>query len=67
MGGAKGGYLLIRFDIDDEAFTVVNVNAPGGWWPMDGKAPADVVCRGAEYLRVLSAKLEAFEETLYEV
>jgi hypothetical protein len=61
VGGAEGGYLLIRFDVDDEGFTVVHVDPPGGWWADEGKAPADMVYRGAEYLRILSDKLERFE------
>jgi hypothetical protein len=67
VGGADGGYVLIRFDVDDEPTTVVHVAPPGGWWPAEGKAPADMILRGAEYLRVLSAKLEKFEELLDEV
>ena len=49
VGGAEGGYLLVRFDVDEEPFSVVHVNAPGGWWPVDGKSPANMIHRGAAY------------------
>jgi hypothetical protein len=61
LGNAEGGYVLLRFDVDDNPATVVHVESPGGWWPDDGKAPADLVRRAAEYLGVLSAKLDAID------
>jgi len=60
--GAHAGYVLVRLDVDDENWTGVEVDAAGGWWPVEGRAPADLVERAAEYLTTLAATLRRLED-----
>jgi hypothetical protein len=39
----------------------VHVEPVGGWWPGQGKAPADLVARGADYLTALRDKLRTID------
>ena len=64
VGGAEGGYLLIRFDVDEEDFSVVHVEPPGGWWPTHGAGPTEMVERAASYLAALRGNLERLEALL---
>lgn len=64
--GAEGGYLMIRFDVDEEPYSVVHVESPPGWWPTPDKAPHDLVRRAAEYLTALSTMLETIERLAQE-
>jgi hypothetical protein len=64
--GAEGGYLLIRFDVDEEPYSVVHVESPVAWWPTPDKAPHDLVRRAAEYLTALSNMLETIERLARE-
>jgi hypothetical protein len=62
-GGAEGGYVLIRFDVDDEPCTCVHVDGLGGWWALSGgnPSPVDTLERSAEYLTALASRLRAID------
>ena len=61
LTGAHGGYLLVRFDVDDAGYSVVNVDPPGGWWGTD-RGPVGMISRAADYLAILRDKLQAIDD-----
>lgn len=64
FGGADGGYILIRFDVDESEYSVVHVHAPAGWWPSIGQGPPEIISRAAEYLSGLDRRMKGFEAVL---